>query len=111
MSAVLVCPLCGADATAGAEPRDGSCAGCGAAIAGGGASAPEGVEMALTAWGADLPAGEVARALFTREPAEAPLPTAAITSDRREGFYLWWVVVRPGPGGVAQTLREFVSGA
>ncbi|MFP5450275.1 MAG: hypothetical protein ACLGG9_00845, partial [Thermoleophilia bacterium] len=64
MSVVLICPLCGADATAGGEPREGDCAGCGAAIAGGGASAPEGVAMALSAWGTDLPAGDVTRALF-----------------------------------------------
>lgn len=110
MSALLICPLCGADAAGGEEPRAGECAGCGAAIAGGGASAPEGVEMALSAWGADLPADDVARALFARDPAPAPVPTAAITSDRREGFYLWWVFVRPGPAGVGQTLREFAAG-
>jgi hypothetical protein len=110
VSVVLVCPLCGADAMAGEVPRAGDCAGCGAAIAGGGASAPEGVAMALGAWGADLPAGDVARALFERDPAPAPAPTAAITSDRREGFYLWWVFVRPGPDGVGETLREFAAG-
>jgi hypothetical protein len=64
MSAVLTCPLCGADAAAGAEPSEGECAGCGAAIAGGGGSAPDGVAMALDAWGVDLPADRVARALF-----------------------------------------------
>jgi hypothetical protein len=67
--------------------------------------------MALSTWGVDLPPGDVARALFEREPDPAPRPTAAITSDRREGFYLWWVFVRPGPAGVGQTLREFTAGA
>jgi hypothetical protein len=67
--------------------------------------------MALASWGVDLPAGDLARALFEREPAPAPEPTAAITSDKREGFYLWWVFVRPGPGGVERTLRDFAAGA
>ena len=112
MNVLLVCPLCGLDAVAGGEPQPGECAGCGAAIAGGGESAPAGGARALAQWGLDdLDEQVVARRLFEVEPAPAPAPTAAVTSDRRDGFYLWWVFVRPGPEGVASTLREFAAGA
>ncbi len=68
--------------------------------------------MALDAWGVDdLDAMAVTTRLFEVEPAPAPAPTAAVTSDRRDGFYLWWVFVRPSPDGVAATVREFVTGS
>lgn len=97
----LICPLCGADVTDGAEPRAGRCPGCGAHYAGGGDSAPDGVVAALRDWGlGDLPAPVVARRLFEVEPAPTPAPAAAITSDRRDGFYRWWVFARPGDTGL-----------
>lgn len=109
---VLICPLCGTDAAAGAEPAPGACPGCGAAVAGGGESAPEGVRMALAHWDlGTLDPLAVATALFETEPAGAPAPTAAITSDRRDGFYLWWVFVREGEGGVAGVLRGLIDPA
>ena len=42
-------------------------------------------------------------------PLPAPEPTVAITSDRRAGFYLWWVFVRPGEAGVEGVLRGLVT--
>ena len=67
----------------------------------------EGVAAAATAWGAgDLPAEALARRLFEVEPAPAPAPTAAIASDRRDGFYRWWVFVRTGDGDPAAALRR-----
>lgn len=81
----------------GAEPAGGACPSCGARYAGGGESVPEGVALALVAWDlGDLPADAVARRLFEVEPAPAPAPAAAVTSDRRDGFYRWWVFVREG---------------
>lgn len=106
MAVALICPLCGTDAAAGAEPSPGACPGCGAAFAGGGESAPEGVRMALAHWDlGTLDPLAVATALFETEPQPAPAPTAAITSDRREGFYLWWVFVRAADGDIADVLR------
>jgi len=101
----LICPLCGTDVAGSAEPSPGRCPGCDAPFAGGGSSAPEGVALALSQWGIDLPAERITRGLFETEALPAPAPTAAITSDRRDGFYLWWVFVRPGEAGVAGVLR------
>jgi hypothetical protein len=65
------------------------------------------VAQAIAAWGAgDLPAEALARRLFEVEPAPAPAPAAAIASDRRDGFYRWWVFVRVGDGDPAAVLRE-----
>ena len=41
-------------------------------------------------------ADALARRLFETDPPPAPAPAAAITSDRRDGFYLWWVFARRG---------------
>ncbi|MGD9695751.1 MAG: hypothetical protein AB7V42_08835 [Thermoleophilia bacterium] len=107
---VLTCPLCGTVVSAGPEPRPGLCPGCGATYAGGGQSVHEGVAAALTRWGGDPSrAADVAGRLFAAEPAPAPEPTAAITSDRRDAFYLWWVFVRPGPAGPAAVLESLVT--
>lgn len=108
----LICPLCAADVTGGAEPTGGTCPGCGAAYAGGGDSAPEGVVLALRAWGLDdLPGDAAARRLFEVEPAPAPAPTAAITSDRRDGFYRWWVFARPGDEGLRALFEGLIAGS
>lgn len=110
MAAVqLICPFCGTDAAAGTEPSPGRCPGCDAAFAGGGQSAPEGVTLALAQWGLDLAAERVTRRLFETEALPAPTPTASITSDRRDGFYLWWVFVRPGAAGVDGVLRDLAA--
>lgn len=107
--ASLTCPLCGTVVADGAEPAAGVCAGCGAAYAGGGASPPEAVACALRAWGAEgLDAEALARRMFEVDPPAPPTPAAAITSDRRDGFYLWWVFVRDGGGGPAVVLRELL---
>ena len=105
----LICPLCGTDVAGATEPSPGRCPGCDAPFAGGGSSAPEGVTLALAQWGIDLPAADVTRSLFETEALPAPAPTAAITSDRRDGFYLWWVFVRPAEAGVEGVLRGLIS--
>ena len=102
----LACPLCGAVVADGAEPAPGACPGCGAAYAGGGASPPEAAGAALRAWGIEGvdPEG-LARRLFEADPSPAPAPAASITSDSRDGFYLWWVFVRDGGRDRADVLR------
>ena len=55
--------------------------------------------------GGDLPAEALARRLFEVDPAPAPAPTAAIASDRRDGFYRWWVFACTGDGDPAAVLR------
>ena len=102
----LACPLCGTLVADGPEPVPGACPTCGARFAGGGETPREGVALAAAAWGAgDLPAEALARRLFEVDPAPAPAPTAAIASDRRDGFYRWWVFVRSGDGDPAAVLR------
>lgn len=106
----LVCPLCGTVVVDGGEPASGTCAGCGAAHAGGGASPPEAVEAALAEWGvAGLDAGAVAQRLFEVDPPPAPEPAAAITSDQRDDFYRWWVFVRPGARAAGEVLRGLLG--
>lgn len=105
----LLCPLCGGVVVEDAEPAAGTCPTCGALVAGGGETPPAAVAIAARAWGAgDLPSGDLARRLFEVEPAPVPTPTAAITSDRRDAFYLWWVFVRPGEGGPGGVLRDLL---
>jgi hypothetical protein len=100
----LACPLCGAVVADGVEPAPGTCPGCGARYAGGGPSPPQAAALALASWGvAGLDPEGLARRLFEADPPPAPEPAAAITSDSREGFYLWWIFVRDdgrGPGAV-----------
>jgi hypothetical protein len=107
----LSCPLCGATVADGQEPAPGSCPGCGAAYAGGGASPPEAAAAALRAWGVPgLDPADLVRRLFERDPPAAPAPAAAITSDSREGFYLWWMFVRDGGRERAGVLRRMLRG-
>jgi hypothetical protein len=107
----LVCPLCGATVADGPEPEPGACPGCGAAFAGGGESPPEAIGLALRDWGLDgLPGEALARRLFEAGPAPAPGPAAAMTSDRREGFYRWWLFVREGERGRRAVLEELLAG-
>ncbi|WP_217913441.1 hypothetical protein [Miltoncostaea marina] len=101
----LTCPLCRGDATPAIAAGGGECPSCGALVAGGGASPGEGVALALGRWGVEgLDARSVALRLFETDPAAAPAPAAAIASDEGEGFYAWWVVVRPGEGGPGPVL-------
>lgn len=109
MTVQLVCPLCGTLVADGAEPQPGDCPGCGARYAGGGQSPPEALALALAAWGVEgLDPSALARRLFEVDPAPAPAPAAAITSDRREGFYLWWVFVRGAGRGPGEVLGDLL---
>lgn len=102
----LTCPFCGTVVAEGAEPAPGDCPGCGAAYAGGGAAPPDAVAAALGDWGiggADPAA--LARRLFELDPPPAPAPALAITSDSRDGFYLWWVFARDGGRDRAEVVR------
>jgi hypothetical protein len=79
----------------GPEPEPGRCPGCGARFEGGRDAAPAAVAAALDALGAaDLPADAVTLGLFGVEPGGDLAALAGITSDRRDGFYRWWVFVR-----------------
>ena len=101
----LVCPLCATVVAEGAEPAPGTCPGCGARYAGGGESPPAAVAAALAHWGVEGPSPDaLALRLFEVDPPPPPAPAAAITSDQRDGFYLWWVFVRPGDSDIATVL-------
>ncbi len=90
----LVCPLCRTTVTDGpSEPVPGTCPGCAARYAGGGASSLEGVTSALREWGMDDDPAGYLDGLFRLDP-DDPAATAAIASDEREGFYRWWVFRR-----------------
>jgi hypothetical protein len=106
----LVCPLCGAVVADGTDPAPGGCPGCGARYAGGEATPPAAVARALGEWKiAGLDPDALARRLFEADPPPAPAPAAAITSDSRDGFYLWWVFVRDGGGGPAPVVAELLA--
>ena len=47
--------------------------------------------------------------LFAADPPPAPAPGAAITADQRDAFYLWWLFVRSGKGGVAAALEGLID--
>lgn len=90
----LDCPLCGAVAAAGDDIAPGRCPRCGARLEGGRDRPDEAVAAALAALGVTgLDAGSVTRGLFGVGPGHPADGRAAITSDRREGFYRWWVAV------------------
>ena len=66
---------------------------------------------ALVAFGvAGLDPDAVVRALFSLAPDDPRARRANVTSDRREGFYRWWVFVREDPDGAAATLAEALAG-
>lgn len=89
----LDCPLCGACVSDGAVPSPGACPGC-AAWYDGGTEDPQGAaRAALAAAGITGDPDRLARALFDVEPGTG----LALTSDRRDGFYTWWIFVANEP--------------
>lgn len=98
----LDCPLCGAVASDGPRPpQPGRCPGCGARFAGGGERPQDAAAAALDALGVDGDPDVLARALFAADLADRGV---AVTSDRRDGFYGWWVFVADGADGVVRDL-------
>ncbi|GEM_PF-548420 len=95
MSARLECPLCGAVAADGVpDITPGTCPGCGSRYEGGEGSAGDAVRTALVALGAaDLDPVQVTDAVFRLTPEDSADRGVAITSDARDGFYLWWLFV------------------
>lgn len=93
----LPCPICGATAHRGGEPSPGDCRVCGAAYGGGEDHPITAAEAVMRQWGVDgIPPRTLADGLFALLPDEPLARRAAITSDRRSGFYRWWVFAAPG---------------
>jgi hypothetical protein len=93
----LICPLCRALVIDGAEPTPGTCSGCGARYAGGGDDVRGAVAAALEWWEAgDLDAARVSGGLFRILPGDPLGGIVTVTSDRRDGYYRWWVFVAGG---------------
>jgi len=102
----LVCPLCGTDV----EPRPGRCSGCGARYGGDADGPPEAVAAFLAEVGAgDLDAEPLSRALFVLGTDDPRAGRMAITSDRRDGYYRWWVFVQAGEADPAGVLAEALA--
>lgn len=96
----LDCPLCGAVAFDGSVPTVRRCPECGARFAGGGERPPDAAAGALEEFGVDGgDPGVLARALFDADESGRGV---AITSDRRDGFYAWWVFVADEPDALAR---------
>ncbi len=104
----LVCPLCSTTIADGREPEVGeACPGCSAIVLGGGNDPISGVAAALDQNGdVELPVDEVARALFALAAPDPRARLAGITSDERDGFYRWWVLVRNDEGDVLESLLD-----
>ncbi len=95
----LDCPLCAAVAFDGPVPDERRCPGCGARFAGGGERPADATARALEECGVGGGDAEVlARALFDADESDRGV---AITSDRRDGFYAWWVFVADDPDALA----------
>lgn len=113
MSARLACPLCGAVVAEGvAHIAPGTCPGCGARFEGGEAQAADAVRVAVAALGGQhLDPAAVTDAVFRLTPEGSARSGVAITSDEREGFYCWWLFVRPAAGGdAAATVGALLPG-
>lgn len=98
MTAVrLDCPLCGATVSDGPPPQPGSCPRCGARYLGDADAVPDAAAALLAAAGpgvGHVDAAALARRLFELDP-DGPVSRAvAVTSDRRDGFYRWWIFLR-----------------
>jgi hypothetical protein len=101
----LVCGLCGNVLADGAEPQPGTCQSCQARYAGGGDDPPSAVTMALGHWQIDgLDGREIADRIFRLHPDDPWLVRVNMTSDRRDGFYRWWLFV--AGDDTAATLRD-----
>ena len=95
----LDCPLCGAVVSDGPAPVPGRCPECAARYEGGGDRPHDSAARALEALGiADGDGDRLTRALFDADDAGRGI---AITSDRRDGFYAWWVFVADDPDAIA----------
>ena len=91
-------------------PPEGRCPGCGARWAGGGDTPAAAAATALAALGArELDPEAVVRALFALPADDPRARRAGITSDRREGFYRWWLFVREDPDGAAAALAGSIG--
>ena len=106
--AQLDCPLCGAKFTIDLAAVEASCPSCRASAIGGTNSPLE----AAAAVGQALGIGsgqidDVAATLFSIDPEHPLSDTIAITSDQRDGFYRWWVVIAANADPVA--LRESLA--
>lgn len=98
----LVCPLCRVVVVKGHEPEPGTCPGCGATYGGGGDDARSGVAAALADWGITVvDAAQAADGLFRLMPDDPLNARVTVTSDRRDGFYRWWVFVAAGEDATA----------
>jgi len=107
----LDCPICGATVSDGPPPAPGACPSCGARYLGDADAVPEAAAALIAAAGpeaAGADAGALALRLFEIDPAGPLAREVAITSDRREGFYRWWVFLRAGldPAGAVRLLME-----
>ena len=97
MGVSLICPLCRAVVVDGEEPSGGVCPACSARYAGGGDDARRGVAAAIAAWNiVGVDAGRAVEGLFRLLPDDPLNAQITVTSDRREGFYRWWVFVADG---------------
>lgn len=107
----LDCPLCGATVADGpGEPAPGACPVCGAEYAGGGDSPPEAVAAAMDRWAVGgVAADALARALFALAAGDPRGTRVAITSDRRDGFYRWWLFVRADAEGRRRLLADLAG--
>ena len=94
----------------GPEPEPGNCPGCRARYAGGADSPPDTVARALEQLGVNgLAAEELARGLFALDPDDPLALQVAITSDRRDGFYRWWLFVREDGESAADLLSRVAA--
>jgi hypothetical protein len=72
-------------------------------------AAPEAVAAALADLGApELPVTALTQAIFGLSPEDEVARGVAITSDRRDGFYRWWLFLRAEPGEEAATLAALL---
>lgn len=95
----LDCPLCAAAAFDGPVPAERRCPGCGARFAGGGERPRDASALALEEFGVGGGDADVlVRRLFGADESNRGV---AITSDRRDGFYAWWVFVADDPDAQA----------
>jgi hypothetical protein len=106
----LDCPLCGFTVLDGPDPAPGVCAGCGARFDGNAetsAGAVEALLVSLSRTEIDGPA--LTRALFELDGESDLARQVAIASDRREGFYNWWVFVRTDGMEIGTLLRRVLA--